>query len=54
MSVRAGGIALVRHLVAIAVLPFTVAVLVPMWIAQSYALVGRLLPRVRPWQGPGS
>ena len=36
MSVRAAGVALLRHLVAIAVLPFTVAVVVPMWIARRY------------------
>ena len=32
-------LALVRHLIAIAVLPFTVAVLVPIWIARQNAVV---------------
>ena len=31
-------ITLIRHLLAIAVLPFTVCVLVPMWIARRYAV----------------
>ena len=31
-------ITLLRHLLAIAVLPFTVAVLVPVWIAQGYGV----------------
>ena len=39
---RAGGAALLRHLVAIAVLPVTVAVLVPVWIARRYAVVPAL------------
>jgi protein-S-isoprenylcysteine O-methyltransferase Ste14 len=33
---------LLRHLFAIAVLPFTVAVLVPIWIAQGYGVSPRL------------
>ena len=36
---------LLRHLLAIAVLPFTVTVLVPIWIAQSYGIR---------WSGGGS
>ena len=31
-------ITLLRHLLAIAVLPFTIAVLVPVWIAQGYGV----------------
>jgi protein-S-isoprenylcysteine O-methyltransferase Ste14 len=31
-------VTLLRHLLAIAILPFTVAVLVPVWIAQRYAM----------------
>jgi len=34
--------AVLRHLIAIAVLPFTVAVLVPRWIARRYAIVAGL------------
>jgi protein-S-isoprenylcysteine O-methyltransferase Ste14 len=33
---------ILRHLVAVAVLPFTVAVLVPTWIARSYGVEPRL------------
>jgi len=35
---------LLRHLLAIAVLPFTVAVLVPLWIARRYPEGPRLAP----------
>jgi len=50
-----------RHLFAAAVLPFTVAVVVPVWLARGYAArfgasyaeyrrhVPRFLPRPRPW-----
>jgi protein-S-isoprenylcysteine O-methyltransferase Ste14 len=41
-------IALLRHLLAIAVLPFTVAVLVPFWIAEKY----RVAPGVAGSAGP--
>jgi len=40
-----------RHLLAIAVLPFTVAVVVPVWLARRNGIarhVPRLLPRWRP------
>ena len=33
---------LLRHLVAIAVLPFTVTVLVPLWIARRYGITAAL------------
>ena len=39
-------VTLVRHLLAIAILPFTVAVLVPVWIARDYGValtIGRSL-----------
>jgi protein-S-isoprenylcysteine O-methyltransferase Ste14 len=35
-------ITLLRHLLAIAILPFTVAVLVPLWIARRYAITPAL------------
>jgi protein-S-isoprenylcysteine O-methyltransferase Ste14 len=41
-------IMLIRHLLAIAVLPFTVAVLVPVWIAQRYGVALTLGPSAGP------
>jgi protein-S-isoprenylcysteine O-methyltransferase Ste14 len=41
-------IMLIRHLLAIAVLPFTVAVLVPVWIAQRYGVALSLGPSAGP------
>lgn len=43
---------LLRHLLSIAILPFTVAVLVPEWIREYCRHVGRILPRFRAWQPP--
>ena len=41
-------ITLLRHLLAIAILPFTVAVLVPVWIAQRYGVTVTLGRSVGP------
>jgi len=38
-----------RHLLAIAVLPFTMTVLVPVWIARSYGVAPRLGPSLAEW-----
>ena len=49
------GIEIVRHLLAVAVLPFTVTVLVPRWIAVRYGIVPALSasPGVLMLQGAG-
>jgi len=39
-------ITLLRHLPAIAILPFTVAVLVPFWIAERYGVIFSLGPSI--------
>ena len=36
---------LIRHLLSIAILPFTVAILIPLWIARRYAIEPGLAPR---------